>query len=91
MSQREDDLPSLINIGRNNLNVLNSAEKDRMKIKENFESCFTIFHKTHSKRDDFISVTVSTTFLLFSCTTKHFFLISWMIFLTCMILCDIGR
>ena len=90
MSQREDDLPSLISIGSCNLHVVDGTEKEKMEIKENSESFFTMFHRAHARKDDFISVTGSTTFSLFFCTTRHFVFISWVIFLTFMILCDIG-
>ena len=95
MSEKEDDFPSYINTGSWNLYAVNGgfkvgAERANWKLKKILEAYFTIFHSTSAVKDDYISATGSTTFPLFFCATRYAFLISWMIFVTCMILFDIG-
>ena len=95
VSEREDDLSFLINIGSCNQHVINGgfeigAKSTNWKLKKILKACFTILHNTPARRDDYISVTVSTTFPLFCCAARYAFLISWMIFTTCLMLCDIG-
>ena len=95
VSDREDGLPSHINIGSCNLHVVNGgfkigAESANWKLKKILKACFTIFHNTHARRDHCTSVTGSTIFSLFFFAARYAFFISWMIFVTCMILCHIG-
>ena len=66
VSQKEDDLRSLVNIGRCNLHVINGglkigAESTNLKLKKILKACFT----TPAGRDDYISLTGSTAFPLF--------------------------
>ena len=79
VSEREDDLPSLMNIGSCILDVVNGdfkivAESTNWKLKKVLKACFAIFHKSPA-RDDYTSVTGSTTFPLFFCATRYAFLI----------------
>ena len=67
VSEREDDLPCLINIGSSNLHVVNDgfrigAESTNWKLQKILKACFTTFHFTPAIRDDYISVTGLTTF-----------------------------
>ena len=50
VSQREDDFPSLINIGSCNLHVVNGvfkigAESTNWKLKKTLKACFTIINQ----------------------------------------------
>lgn len=95
MSEGEDDLRSLINIISCNLQVVNGgfeigAKSANWKLKKILKGCFTIFYNTPARRDDYIGVTGSTRFSLFFFSTRCAFLISWVIFVTCLILCDIA-
>ena len=55
VSEREDDLPSLINIGSCNLHVVNGGFKIgagsiNWKLKKILKACSTIFHNTPVKK-----------------------------------------
>ena len=95
VSEGEDDLRSLIIIISCNLQVVNGgfeigAKSTNWKLKKILKACFTIFYNTPARRDNYIGVTGSTTFSLFFFSTRCAFLISWVIFVTCLILCDIA-
>ena len=92
VSEKEGDLPPLMNSRSCNLHVVNvtfkiGAESTDWKLKKILKACFTILYNTPTIRDDFVSQFQQN----FPCSsTRYAFLISWMIFDLCMILCDVG-
>ena len=73
--REREKLPEMINFGSCNLHILHGAFKSGFdstdwEMKILLKSCYQILHDSPARRDDYISITKSTKFLLAFCRTR---------------------
>ena len=71
----QEQLPKLVNIGSCSLHTIRGAfktgaESTNWNVKATLKGTFQFLHDTPARRDDYTSVTGSTQFPLYFCTTR---------------------